>query len=288
MGVGYPREVSDAWSIGILTGSAPLQLVAPAGAPVLRARDVTDVEASFVADPFMVRTDDGWAMFFEVLDASTGRGRIGLATSEDALRWHYRSLVLTEPFHLSYPHVFRWRGHCYMVPETLAPGVVRLYRAEAFPGGWRHVADLVEGPAADPTPFVHDGRWWMLTCGRPYGHDTLRLFFADELHGPWREHPASPVVVGDARLGRPAGRVVRADGRLLRFAQDCRRSYGEAVTAVEIERLTPTEYAERALVPAPLLGPSEGWMAAGMHHIDAHELALGRWVACVDGRGDAA
>jgi hypothetical protein len=282
--------VSDDWSIGILAGPSPLRLSAHPGAaqPVLAARDVTDVEASFVADPFMVRTGEGWAMFFEVLDADTGLGRIGVATSPDAVQWRYRSLVLTEPFHLSYPHVLEWRGQHYMVPETLAPGVVRLYRADAFPGGWRHVADLAPGPAADPTPFEHAGRWWMLTCGRPYQHDTLRLFGADELHGPWREHPASPVIEGDARLGRPAGRVARVDGRLLRFAQDCRRSYGEAVTAVEIVRLTVDEYVERMIEPAPLLGPSTGFMAEGVHHVDAHELAPGRWVACVDGRGGAA
>jgi len=37
--------------------------------PVLNAQDVTDVQANEVADPFMVRENDIWYMFFEVLNA---------------------------------------------------------------------------------------------------------------------------------------------------------------------------------------------------------------------------
>jgi hypothetical protein len=36
-------------------------------------------------------------------------GEIGLATSEDGLKWDYKQVVLNEPFHLSYPYVFEWQ-----------------------------------------------------------------------------------------------------------------------------------------------------------------------------------
>jgi hypothetical protein len=284
------------WAIGIYAGSSPLSL-SPALQPghennlnpVLTAADVTDLEASFVADPFMLPTPRGWVMFFEVLDAATGLGRIAWASSDDALRWRYRGLALVEPFHLSYPFVFEHRGEHYMVPETLAPGCVRLYRAEVFPDRWRHVADLVDGPAADPSLLHHDNRWWLFDCPRPYQHDCLRLHVADDLHGPWRPHPHSPIVDGDARLARPAGRPLAFDGRLFRFAQDCRDVYGAAVTAIEITRLDPETYADRPLA-LPLLGrgssdPAAAWTRSGMHQVDAHMLAPGRWIACVDGNG---
>ena len=107
------------WSIGIYTGDSPFRLREVANNPVLRNTDVSDIEAEFVADPFMLRTDDRWYMFFEVLHRETQRGVIALATSDDGFNWKYEQVVLEEPFHLSYPYVFDWQGERYMVPETL-------------------------------------------------------------------------------------------------------------------------------------------------------------------------
>ena len=71
----------DVWSIGIYTGISPLH-VGPAGVmhnPVLTAAQVTDIPATFVADPFMLRGQQTWSMFFEVMHAEWQRGVIGLA-----------------------------------------------------------------------------------------------------------------------------------------------------------------------------------------------------------------
>ena len=89
----------------------------------------------FVADPFMIRDSDHWYMFMEVLNWCSNKGEIGLATSEDGLHWDYQQLVLVEPFHLSYPCVFKHSGQYYMVPETRQSDSVRLYRAEPFSRG---------------------------------------------------------------------------------------------------------------------------------------------------------
>src|SRR5215467_12705552 len=53
------------WSIGILRGTGPLDLRAPVPEdnPVLGYAAVTDVVASFVADPFLIRHDGAWYMF---------------------------------------------------------------------------------------------------------------------------------------------------------------------------------------------------------------------------------
>ncbi|MEE9573579.1 MAG: hypothetical protein V3W20_11060, partial [Candidatus Neomarinimicrobiota bacterium] len=44
------------WSIGIYEGSTPFDLAAPENVsnPVISAKDVVDVDASYVVDPFMV------------------------------------------------------------------------------------------------------------------------------------------------------------------------------------------------------------------------------------------
>jgi hypothetical protein len=47
--------------------------------------------------------------------------------------------------------------------------------------------------------------------------------------------------------------------------------------------LTEDNYAEVELVIPILKASGNGWNANGMHHIDAHQQADGRWLACVDG-----
>lgn len=273
----------DRWAISVYEGDSPLLFrpVAAIGHPALTAADVTDVPAEFVADPFMIKEKDRWYMFFEVLNRRTGQGDIGLAVSDDGLEWTYRRIVLDEPFHLSYPYVFRWENDYYLVPESVEAGAVRLYRAHRFPDEWVFAGTLIDGVRlADPSLFLHDGRWWLLGKGSKH---TLRLFFAEGLTGPWREHPQSPVVKGDPRSARPGGRVLAEDGRVLRYAQNGEPCYGRQVLAFEITLLTPTAYRERPMAEPVLTASGTGWNRDGMHNIDPHPTGPGRWLACVDG-----
>lgn len=271
----------EVWAIGIYEGPSPSQLGSAAAAnPVLTAEDVTDLTADFVADPFMIHVEGTWYMFFEVVNTANKRGEIALARSSDGLTWSYDRVVLREPFHLSYPYVFEWEDSYYMIPESRAAHSVRLYEASDFPFTWTPVATLLHEAYDDASVFRHAGRWWMLAS---VWHDVLRLFSADRLEGPWTEHPMSPLIENDARIARPAGRVVVHDGRVIRYAQDCAERYGSRVHAFEITELTTTRYAEQPASEHPVVDATgTGWSKKGMHHVDAH-LVEGRWRACVDG-----
>jgi hypothetical protein len=275
------------WSIGIYTGDSPFELRAPANKPnpVVTAADVTDKPAEFVADPFMLHSKGRWHMFFEVLNRETQRGVIGLATSDDTFTWSYQQRVLEEPFHLSYPYVFEWQGEHYMVPETLGASALCLYKADDFPTRWSLQQRLIEGLHADPSIVRFADLWWMFTCTQPYGHDILRLYFARDLVGPWKQHPRSPLITNDKSRARPAGRILQVGRRLVRFSQDCAPNYGTSVRAFEINELTRDAYVEKEHPNSPVLSRSgHGWNATGMHHVDAHRQDDGQWIACVDGR----
>ncbi len=274
------------WSISMYVGETPFQFAPAPGVanPVLTGGDVTDVPAVFVADPFIARHAGGWFMFFEVLNRQTGRGEIGLATSRDGFDWAYRQIVLREPFHLSYPYVFEWEGAFYMIPEALRTGTIPLYKARSFPMQWSRAGAFDGVKGADPSLVYFEGRWWLFVCATPWQHDTLRLYSAETLRGPWTEHPQSPLVEADPRIARPAGRLIARVGRLIRYAQECVPTYGRQVRAFEITTLTPTAYAEHEHPRSPILTASgAGWNKDGMHHIDPHLLSPGRWLACVDG-----
>jgi hypothetical protein len=283
-GKGDPLRWHRVWSIGIYAGPSPFELAPTTRNPVLSAVDVSDVDAYYVADPFMLRHETGWHMYFEVLLRASRRGVIGLATSSDARDWRYRGVVLEQPYHLSYPQIFAWSGAIYMLPEAIGAGAVRLFRATRFPDRFEPAGDLIEGVWADPTIFFERGLWWLLACSTPFENRTLHLFFAEQLLGPWRPHPQSPIVADDRHIARPGGRVLRLDGKLIRFAQDCIPRYGTRLQAVEMTELSRRRYAERICSANPILTPAgEGWNSVGMHHMDAHSLPDGTWIACVDG-----
>jgi len=273
------------WSIGIYTGDSPFHLGPPADVsnPVLTHKDVTDVSAVFVADPFMVKSDSRWYMFFEVMNARTFQGDIGLATSEDGFHWTYRQIVLDEPFHLSYPYVFEWKNEYYMIPDNA--NALRLYKAAPFPTEWMFVKTMLHGRCTDTSILRYKGKWWMFAESSRKRNDTLSLYYADDLMGDWTEHPESPIIKQDPNIARPGGRPLLFDGRIVRFAQDDYPWYGNQVRAFEITELTTAKYEEKELPDSPILTYSgAGWNAGGMHNIDLHRIGGNKWLACVDGR----
>jgi hypothetical protein len=283
---GRQRRITNkapVWSIGIFSGPKLSALKPVNEMPVLSAEQVTDIPAEFVADPFMIQVGNTWHMFFEVMNAETGRGEIGLAKSVDGLRWDYQQIVLSESFHLSYPYVFVADGEYFMIPESHEANAIKLYRAVSFPTSWEPVKTILEGGWVESSVFFWDGLWWLFTNPVAPPSQILELFYAASITGPWHRHPMSPLISGNHRIARGGGRLIVQDDRPVRFAQDCFPSYGTSIRAFEITVLETSVYAERELEGSPILGPgSLRWNHSGMHHIDAHLTSNG-WLACVDG-----
>ena len=250
--------------------------------PVLSAANVTDISASFVADPFLFYEKGLWYLFFEALETSSNLGRIGLATSPDGLQWTYRKIVLSEGFHLSYPQVFSYHGQHYMTPEVFQTNSVRLYRATNFPEGWTLVSTLVQGrPFVDPQILRYDNTWWLWVSDT--SNSNGYLYYSDNLTGGWTEHPQSPVVRG-TNQSRGGGRVfVYHGGTILRLAQDDSVSYGRIVRAFQVDTLTRTTYSEHEIPESPVLsGGSASWNQKGMHQLDPWWTGS-EWICAVDG-----
>ena len=274
------------WSIGIYTASSgePFKFNGEnVNNPVLTAEDVTDVKAGFVADPFLIYENNIYYMFFEVWNLPKKQADIGLATSDDGYNWSYEKIVLNEPFHLSYPLVFKWNNEHYMIPETIFTKSIRLYKADDFPYRWRLVKTLLNGKDfVDNTIFHYNNIWWLFT-GTGNKNDTLRLYYSDIPSGPWTEHPKSPVVRGNPNTARPGGNVAVFDNRIVRYAQDDYPYYGNQVWAFEITSLTTENYEEQKIGNKPVLKGIDNWNTRGMHHISPCRVDGNKWIAGVDG-----
>jgi hypothetical protein len=231
----------------------------------------------FYADPFPYRHGDESMIFVEDFEHRLGRGVISVVRFDDAGPVGSPVPVLTHDVHLSYPFVLEDDGEIWMIPETSGAGTVELYRATRFPHRWQRERTLITGAeVSDATIFRHGDRWWMIGTVRDQGSfsDALHCWYADELAGPWSPHARNPVLV-DIASARPAGRVVRSDGVLLRPAQDCRTGYGAALTVAEITHLDPETFDQRVTAS---LGPGSWWAGRRLHTLNR----AGR-LECIDG-----
>ena len=278
------------WSISIYDGNdfRDLQPTSVVKNPVISRKDVTDLFAVFVADPFMVRVNADWLMFFEVFSQKRQKGELAFARSKDGYNWDYQQIILAEDFHLSYPYVFESESNWYMIPESCEANSVRLYKAKNFPDKWEFVSEILVGSRfVDASILNFDGIWWLFVGVEPTDGtacNLLKLYYADSLVGDWVEHPMSPIVRDNLEISRPAGRIRQIDDRLIRFAQDCSVTYGYNVTPIGIDVLTKDDYAESKLQTDRTYLFELGTMSCnqlGMHHIDF--ISSGdRSIACVD------
>lgn len=273
-------DTTTGWSIGVYTGSDPLSLTEYGKNPVMSSKSIKTISAAFIADPFIVKENETYYMFFELMNAITRKAEIGLATSEDCYQWHFDDTVLQTDFHLSYPQVFKSNGNYYMIPSCSKTKNIKLYVAKKFPYEWSFVINLISGASMpDPTVFYHEGYWYLWTTNE---QKEMLLYYSQKLISrKWILHPSSPVTKG--RYTRQAGRIIRYNDRILRFSQDAFPVYGKRIICFEIIRLTPIAYEEKLIKEPYLLPGKNKWNADRMHHVDLIKNSDHSWIAFVDG-----
>lgn len=221
----------------------------------------------FFADPFVVGDGDRHYVFYEDYSRPERRATISVAVVEHGTAGDPGREIVRAPHHLSYPFVFHDGEHHYLLPESAEAEVVQLFRAVEFPYRWEPDTTLLAGLRGyDPTLLAHDGCWFLFVAVPALGADVdeLHVYWSDDLRGPYLPHPLNPVV-SDASRARPAGRIFRLRGRIVRPGQDGVGGYGAAVVLSEIRTLTPDDYDERLL---SRIAPDWDKRAWGTHTID--------------------
>ena len=135
-----------------------------------------------------------------------------------------------------------------MLPEAAQSGGLDLYRATRFPDEWVLEKRLLDFRCVDSSPFYRQGAWWIACSPQvvPGNVPITWLFTAQQLAGPWKIHPASPIA-SDARTARGAGAIFSFEGRLFRPSQDCSVAYGKALLFNEIVALDANQYVEKTI-----------------------------------------
>lgn len=224
-----------------------------------------DDGSRFYADPFVIEHDGRVYMFVEEFPFATGRGVISVSQLQDDGTFATPRIVLQEPHHLSYPQVFAQDGEIYMIPESASARELVLYRAEEFPDVWvRDTVLLRDRDVNDATLYESGGLFWLLGTERfGYGSasDTMVVYWAERLRGPWIAHALNPVAV-DHSATRPGGPFVRGAGGTVLPVQNGSETYGGGLGLMQLEHLG--QDGVRFSPPRPIL-PGPAWARKGIH-----------------------
>jgi len=200
------------------------------------------------ADPFLLRYQDNTYLFFEEKLFSNKNGHISFLSFDQDMNITSSGIALKRPYHLSYPFLFVYDKQLYMLPETKGNHAIELYRCVSFPDQWEfHTTLMSNVNAVDATLLEEHGKWWLFVNIASEGKSAwtdLHLFFADNpLSNSWTAHPKNPIVE-DVNTSRPAGNIIKKNGKLVRPSQDCSVRYGYATNFMNIMVLSETEYTE--------------------------------------------
>jgi hypothetical protein len=227
-----------------------------------------DTGERFYADPFPFNWQGRHFIFVEDYSHATQKARLSVVAFDVDGNTGEPYPVIEEDWHLSYPQVFERDGTIWMLPEASNSGKLTLYRATAFPKDWVAEAVLIENcELSDATLLDHDGRLWLFATDRD-GHgstsDTLVVFHAPHLTGPWTPHRANPILI-DRRMARPGGAIVFLGERIVLPMQDGTLGYGGDLGLVEIQTLN--EDTVQLLPPRPV-SPGRDWPYPRVHTLN--------------------
>ena len=196
----------------------------------------------WLADPFIIENQGHHYLFVEQYLCQKNRAGIGVYEIKDGIPVN-NELIIDNPFHMSYPCVFQYKGVYYMIPESSSNQSLDVYKASSFPYKWEHVISLIEGRrVVDTTVFLKEDDIYLLSyekAGKGWNlityileMDTMSLRIIAETH--YRTN-----------VGRPAGKLFQKDGALYRPAQNCSTKYGESLYIYKVTRLDHECYTEQ-------------------------------------------
>ena len=203
------------------------------------------------ADPFLFVKGKKLFLFFES-ERSGERGIIRMMKTNNLNDWSSPVTVLQEPFHLSFPFVFEYRGDVYMIPESQSVDSIRLYKGNNDLTNFTFERILMSKQRTDDVKFnfcdshilEKDGLLYLFTSVSYNWTYHLELYYTDDiLHHDFVRHPASPIYVGND-FGRSGGSVIHLNDDYYRISQNCSNSYGGNFSVHRITALDTNIYEE--------------------------------------------
>lgn len=219
----FSHILEDGWNIAVRqngTGSILKDRTTP-------FQIIPNTWRAWAADPFIIESDGITYIFAELFDYIERKGNIGYTSLKNG-KWTKWKIVLKEPFHLSYPNVFRLNDDIYMVPESSGGHTLNLYKATEFPKKWK-LEKIIEQDVewVDTTFFQQNDELYAITTdiSNEERHADYLLGFDRELNLISK----TEIKELHTALSREAGNIFEIEGKRVRVSQKCLSHYGEAL-----------------------------------------------------------
>ena len=200
--------------------------------------NIIPLSSGWIADPFLFEYQDEHYLFAEYVSGKKGEIAYFKFIDNEPV---FQKVVISEPYHLSYPCVFTHGADVYMIPESADNHSIDLYKAISFPNKWVKVSQLAKGIYYDTTYVNYQGKDYFFTYSPKIRCFELSIFQFDV---DARKAKKIAEIQYKKNLGRPAGRLYIEDGKLVRPAQDCSRKYGENLFFYKVEGLNDGKISE--------------------------------------------
>ena len=258
LGFFYSKKLSTAkqssfkyyWSIGkghISFTNSSIQL---SPSPILGQNDTffgfrTDGDVIFrdyfVCDPFLIKGNGEWILFFEICGYLGDKYVTAIAKVDvdldfkvmknfSVIKYADDKPNMNRTFTISYPYPIVSGGVLYLILEEYSQkSVTTIYRFNQNTNVLLPVAELPIR-ILDPNIQEVEGLIWVYGVDEDY---AIRVFVASEIFGPFVEHHSSGKYSGKS-FARNAGAVFIWNKSMIRPFQDCSESYGKALGFSEI------------------------------------------------------
>ena len=215
--------------------------------------EIKNPKNRFFADPFIITMDNRTVCFVEDYSYNTKIGSISAIEIFDNNQYKIYEYIIKEPFHMSFPYIFRYKDELYMIPETSKAKSIRLYKCIEFPTKWEYQKELFKDiSAADSMIFHHNDMWWIFftisLIGKNHNSHLLAYYTkSDPINGKWTPHKKNPLI-SDSTIARNGGIVGLEKGVVIRARQrQGFNIYGGSLSLAKITDLTPDSFSEKEI-----------------------------------------
>lgn len=232
--VGQSALLSDKWNIGFVTDDIN---------NVIKSEKLDihwlkhNYKDRWFADPFLLEvTDSKVVVLVEEYRYKTRIGRIArLEISRSDFVLLDLKIILEEPYHLSFPVIFRKDGEVFVMPECALSGGLNIYKYDAHRYRLEKVGAVADLPLSDATIVrMENGEDYVFSTSMPNPNgSTLQIYSFDEQIMKIVEKPVAKFVF-ESNIARNAGDAFYVDGQLYRPAQDCNKWYGNGLNIQKV------------------------------------------------------
>lgn len=218
---------------------------------IKKAKIFRSPKDEFWADPFLIRHKQRLFIFFERFYKKKNKGVICVCELKNKKLINFKN-VIVEPYHLSYPMLFRGKNKFFLAPESYQNKKVQIYESVEFPFKWKKINTIFNNEiTADPTIFKYNNSFWIfINKTKNKLNDLNKKLYLYKFNKNFKKvipHKRNPIF-SSLNGGRSAGNIIRYGKKIIRLGQiNTKENYGSGVNFYEIKKLNLKEYQEKKI-----------------------------------------